>query len=86
MIADGIDKEAWDMHVAGVCTSGGDDRSTHAIGAIVSSHFHRLVFSYLIYIIDSSQFLVALIILQPWTHKHTATPVMLCTSSTESVH
>lgn len=51
------------------------------IGAIISSHFHRLTLAWLVYILDTAQLLGALIILQPWTSKHTSSPILLSLSS-----
>jgi uncharacterized membrane protein YfcA len=39
------------------------------VGAILSSHFHRTVFSVLIYIVDVVQFIGALVIIKPWLTK-----------------
>jgi hypothetical protein len=55
------------------------------MGAILSSHFHRAVFAMLIYIVDISQFVGALVIIKPWLSKaeggKTDKPDELCGTS-----
>ncbi|KAJ1436129.1 sulfite exporter TauE/SafE-domain-containing protein [Ochromonadaceae sp. CCMP2298] len=51
------------------------------LGAILSSHFHRDVLSFFIYLTDAAQLVGALVVLEPWTRKSTDTPVDLCVRS-----
>lgn len=51
------------------------------IGAIASSHFDRKVLTWLIYLIDTAQFIGALYVIQPWTREKTSTPTNLCVTS-----
>jgi hypothetical protein len=51
------------------------------LGAIISSHMHRLTLAYLVYILDSAQLISAIAIIKPWSHNHTSTPLELTLSS-----
>ena len=51
------------------------------IGSLVGSYFHRLVLAAELYLTDSVQLIAALWIVQPWTNKHTSTPLHLCLTS-----
>lgn len=51
------------------------------LGAIMSSHFHREVLSWMIYLTDSVQLIGALYVVRPWTTLKTDTPVDLCVTS-----
>ncbi len=51
------------------------------LGAVVSSHLHRTVLAYMIYVIDLAQLIGALYVVRPWTTEKTDTPVDLCITS-----
>jgi len=51
------------------------------MGSFIGSNFHRLVLASFVYITDTVQLIVAVLIVQPWTTKNTNTPVHLCVSS-----
>lgn len=73
----GVWPEAWNFLIAcmPICVFGA------SFGALVGSHFHRLVHANLVYIVDATQFIGALIVLKPWTYEKTNTPLHLCLTS-----
>lgn len=73
----GVWPEAWNFLIAcmPICVFGA------SFGALCGSHFHRLVHATLIYIVDFTQFIGALVVLLPWTYEKTPTPLHLCLTS-----
>lgn len=51
------------------------------LGAVISSHWHRLVIAFLVVGTDVVQLIGALIVVRPWTTEKDPNPVALCTSS-----
>ena len=45
------------------------------LGSLLGSHLHRLVLASLIYLTDGVQFIGALVIVRPWSHEKTDTPL-----------
>ena len=51
------------------------------VGAFLGSHWHRLTLAFVVYILDFAQLVGALYVIQPWTTKHTDTPLHLSLTS-----
>jgi len=77
MYAGEIDPESWRMWlccVPIVCIGA-------PLGAMLSSHWHRLVIAFLVVTIDIVQLVGALYVVRPWTTMHTDYPLALCLNS-----
>lgn len=77
LYADAIDPESWRMWlccVPIVCIGA-------PLGALMSSHWHRLVIAFLVVGIDVAQLVGAIYVIRPWTKEHTPYPVELCVNS-----
>ena len=55
------------------------------VGAMLSSHFHRLTLAGILYCVDLAQFVGAIAVVKPWLHKNdggkTTEPLVLCSTS-----
>lgn len=69
-----IDPESWRMWlccVPVVCICA-------PLGALLMSHWHRLVIAFLVVVIGVAQLVGALYVIRPWTNEHTKHPLELC--------
>eukprot|EP00287_Rhodomonas_sp_CCMP768_P006268 CAMPEP_0196725020 /NCGR_PEP_ID=MMETSP1091-20130531/6692_1 /TAXON_ID=302021 /ORGANISM="Rhodomonas sp., Strain CCMP768" /LENGTH=346 /DNA_ID=CAMNT_0042067233 /DNA_START=316 /DNA_END=1356 /DNA_ORIENTATION=- len=73
----GVEADAWPyfgVAVPVVCVGA-------PLGAVVGSHFHRLVLAGAVYTLDAVQFIGALVVVRPWSTANTDQPLLLSLSA-----